>query len=43
LSKGKKAIGYKWVYTKKQESLKDDIVRYKARLVAKDYAQWRRH
>jgi len=27
------------VYAKKQGSLKDDVVRYKARLVAKDYAQ----
>ena len=35
----KKAIGYKWVYTKKQGSLKDDTVRYKARLVAKSYTQ----
>ena len=42
LSKGKKAIGYKWVYTKKQESLKDDIVRYKGRLVTKGYTA-RRH
>jgi len=39
LPKGKKAIGYKWVYTKKKGSLKKDIVRYKARLVAKGYAQ----
>jgi len=39
LSKGKKAIGCKWVYTKKQESLKDDTIRYKARLVVKGYAQ----
>ena len=27
LPKGKKAIGYKWVYAKKYGSLKDDIVR----------------
>ena len=39
LHKGKKAIGYKWVYVKKQGSLKGDMVRYKARLVAKGYAQ----
>jgi len=37
--KGKKAIGYKWVYAKKQGSLKDDIVRYKVRLAAKGCAQ----
>ena len=35
LPKGKKAIGCKWVYAKKHESLKDDTVRYKARLAAK--------
>jgi len=35
----KKAIGCKWVYIKKQESLKEDIVRYKARLVVKGYTQ----
>ena len=39
LPKRKKAIGYKWVYAKKQGSLKKDIVHYKARLVAKGYAQ----
>jgi len=39
LPKGKKAIGYKWVYVKTQGSLKENIVRYKARLVAKCYAQ----
>jgi len=38
LPKGKKAIGYKWVYARKQGSLKEDIVRYEARLVAKGYA-----
>ena len=27
LPKGKKAIGYKWVYPKKHGSLKDDIER----------------
>ena len=39
LPKGKKAIGCKWVYAKKQGSLKDNIVRYKARLATKGYAQ----
>ena len=39
LPKGKKKIGYKWVYAKKQGSLKVDIVRHKDRLVAKGYAQ----
>jgi len=39
LPKGMKAIGCKWVYAKKQGSLKEDIVHYKARLVAKSYAQ----
>ena len=34
LPKGKKQIGCKWVYTKKQGSLKKDIVCYKATLVA---------
>ena len=29
----------KWVYAKKQGSLKEDMVSYKARLVAKSYAQ----
>jgi len=41
LPKGKKAIGCKWVYTKKKgstEKEKDDI-RFKARLVAKGYTQ----
>ena len=40
LPKGNKEIGCKWVFTKKQGSLKGDIVHYKARLVAKCYAQW---
>ena len=39
LPKGKKVIGCKWVYAKKQGSLKEDMVHYKARLVAKGYAQ----
>jgi len=38
LPKGKKAIGCKWVLAKKQSSLDSDIIRYKARLVVKDYA-----
>ena len=36
--KGKKAIGCKWVYAKKQGSREGDV-RFKARLVAKGYAQ----
>ncbi|KAH9717295.1 hypothetical protein KPL71_021764 [Citrus sinensis] len=39
LSKGKKAISNKWVYTKKQRSLNQSTHRYKARLVAKGFAQ----
>ena len=39
LPKGKKAFGCKWVYTKKQGSLKDYTIHYKAKLVAKGYAQ----
>ena len=39
LRKGKKVIGYKWVFAKKQGSLKGNIVRYKARLVVKGYSQ----
>jgi len=35
LPKGKKAIGCKWVFAKKQESLNDDIVNYKARVIVK--------
>ena len=38
MAKGKKAIGSKWVYVKKEGSL-DGNVRYKAKLVAKGYAQ----
>ena len=38
LLKGKKIIGCKWVYAKKEGS-PDGSVRYNARLVAKDYAQ----
>ncbi|KAH9752632.1 hypothetical protein KPL71_014771 [Citrus sinensis] len=38
-SERKKAIGNKWVYTKKKGSLKQSIPRYKARLVAKGFAQ----
>jgi len=39
LPKGKKAIGCKWVFAKKHGSIDGDIVRYKAKLVAKGYAQ----
>jgi len=39
LPKRKKVIACKWVYAKKQGSLKEDTVRYKAKLVAKGYAQ----
>ena len=39
LLKGKMAIGNKWVYTKKQGSLNQTTPRYKARLVAKCFAQ----
>jgi len=38
LPKEKKAIGCKWVYAKK-ERFSDGNVHYKAKLVAKDYAQ----
>jgi len=39
LLKGKKAFGCKWVFEKNQGSLDGDIIHYKARLVAKDYAK----
>ncbi|KAH9793297.1 hypothetical protein KPL71_004477 [Citrus sinensis] len=39
LSKEKRAIGNKWVYTKKQRSPNQTTPRYKARLVAKGFAQ----
>ncbi|KAH9750986.1 hypothetical protein KPL71_014098 [Citrus sinensis] len=39
LPKGKRAIGNKWVYTKKQGSPNQLTPRYKARLVAKGFAQ----
>ncbi|KAH9733971.1 hypothetical protein KPL71_017220 [Citrus sinensis] len=39
LPKGKRVIGNKWVYTKKQGSLNQSTPRYKARLVAKGFAQ----
>ena len=39
LPKGKRAIGCKWVYAKKEGAPGKDNIRYKARLVAKGYAQ----
>ncbi|KAG8492333.1 hypothetical protein CXB51_009816 [Gossypium anomalum] len=39
LPKGKKAIGCKWVYAKKEGFPDKNEIRYKARLVAKSYAQ----
>ena len=39
LPKGKRAIGCKWVYAKKEGSSGKEGVRFKARLVAKGYAQ----
>lgn len=39
LPKGKKTIGCKWVYAKKEGVPGKDSIRYKARLVAKGYAQ----
>ncbi|KAE8678648.1 hypothetical protein F3Y22_tig00111402pilonHSYRG00027 [Hibiscus syriacus] len=39
LPKGKKAIGCKWVYAKKDGFPDKNNIRYKARLVAKGYAQ----
>ena len=39
LPEGKKAIGCKWVFAKKEEFPNQEDVRYKARLVAKGYAQ----
>jgi hypothetical protein len=39
LPKGKKAIGYKWVFAKKEGFPDKNDIRYKARLVAKGYAQ----
>ena len=39
LPKGKKEIGCKWVYTKKEGTTGKDSVLFKARLVAKGYAQ----
>ena len=39
LPKNKKAIGCKWVFTKKEGFPNKEDVRYKARLVAKGYAQ----
>ena len=39
LPKGRKVIGYKWVYAQKEGFPSKNDVRYKARLVAKGYAQ----
>ena len=39
LPKGKKVIGCKWVYTKKEYSRSKDSLHYKTRLVAKEYEQ----
>nr|GEW24200.1 retrovirus-related Pol polyprotein from transposon TNT 1-94 [Tanacetum cinerariifolium] len=39
LPEGKKVIGCKWVYAKKEGFSSQDDVRYKAKLVAKGYAQ----
>jgi len=39
LPKGKRAIGCKWVFAKKDGSPSKKDIRYKARLVAKGYAQ----
>ncbi|KMQ86628.1 gag-pol polyprotein [Lasius niger] len=38
LPEGQRAIGFKWVYCKKRDS-NGDIMRYKARLVARGFAQ----
>ena len=38
LPKEKKAIGYKWVYRKKEGISEKEDVRFKARLVAKGYS-----
>ena len=39
LPKGRKAIGCKWVFAKKEGFPSKEDIRYKARLVAKGYAQ----
>ena len=39
LPEGKKAIGCKWIFAKKEGFPNQEDVRYKARLVAKGYAQ----
>ena len=38
-SKGKKAIGFKWVYCKKEALSENEVEKFKAQLVAKDYSQ----
>ena len=39
LPEGRKAIGCKWVFAKKEGFPSEEDIRYKARLVAKGYAQ----
>ena len=39
LSKGKRVVGCKWVYQKKEAISEKDTEKYKARLVAKGYSQ----
>ena len=39
LPKGKKVIGCKWIFAKKQGSLDGDTIHYEDRLVTKSYAQ----
>ena len=39
LLEGKRAIGCKWMYKKKEIVLEKDGEKFKARLVAKDYSQ----
>ena len=37
-SKGNKAIGFKWVYSKKEALSENEGEKFKAQLVAKDYS-----
>jgi len=39
LPKGKKVIDCMWVFSKKQGYADGDIIRYKARLIAKGYTE----